>query len=91
MDGKKHVEYVIELSTGRTFQRRYSQFLALHESLRRTTIGSILPPFPPKVVFGTVNVEQRRIDLDAYIRAVSSHGHPEADACLAFFLNIPVL
>ena len=90
--GKQHIEYVIELSTGRSFHRRYSQFRALHESLLKTTFGSVLPPFPPKVIFGSVNLDRRRFELDDYMRQVSSHGSlPEVNACLSFFLGLPSL
>ena len=70
---KDHTEYVLLVSCqGKTWRvnRRYRQFDALHQRLRRDAPRVFLPPMPPKQWFGRLNpdfINQRQRDLQRFI------------------------
>ncbi|KAL7567796.1 hypothetical protein ACA910_000548 [Epithemia clementina (nom. ined.)] len=70
--------------------RRYSDFLWLYERLHTERAGAVVPPIPEKQPVGRFNaafVEDRRVNLERFLRRVAVH--PElADAnCLETFLR----
>ena len=62
--------------------RRYSDFLWLYERLHVERAGAIVPPIPEKQPVGRFSptfVEERRVQLERFLRRVATH--PElADA-----------
>jgi sorting nexin-1/2 len=70
--------------------RRYSDFLWLYERLHTERAGAVVPPIPEKQPVGRFSpqfVEERRVNLERFLRRVAVH--PElADAqCLDTFLR----
>jgi len=70
--------------------RRYSDFLWLYERLHRERAGAIIPPIPEKQAvsrFTPAFVEQRRSDLEIFLRRVAVHPELRDAACLDTFLR----
>jgi sorting nexin-1/2 len=70
--------------------RRYSDFLWLYERLHRERAGAIVPPVPDKQAvsrFTPAFVEQRRRDLEVFLRRVAVHPELRDAACLDTFLR----
>ena len=82
---KDHTEYILLVSCqGKTWRvnRRYRQFDALHQHLRRDAPRVFLPPMPIKQWFGRLNpdfINQRQRDLQRFLdvsfRAGCCRGH----------------
>uniref|UniRef100_K3WEG7 PX domain-containing protein n=1 Tax=Globisporangium ultimum (strain ATCC 200006 / CBS 805.95 / DAOM BR144) TaxID=431595 RepID=K3WEG7_GLOUD len=63
-------------STAQVVDRRYSDFLWLHEQLSKQCAGFIIPPLPAKVVGilqGPEFLEHRRAGLERFLRKVVQH------------------
>ena len=70
--------------------RRYSDFNWLYERLHRERAGAIIPPIPEKQAvsrFTPAFVEQRRHDLEVFLRRVAVHPELRDAACLDTFLR----
>ena len=70
--------------------RRYSDFLWLYERLHQERAGAVVPPLPEKQAvsrFTTAFVEQRRADLEIFIRRVAVHPELGDAQCLGTFLR----
>lgn len=70
--------------------RRYSDFLWLFERLHRERAGAIVPPLPDKQAvarFSAAFVEDRRINLEKFLRRVSLHPELSDATCLSIFLT----
>mmetsp|Transcript_10444 Transcript_10444/g.17574 ORF Transcript_10444/g.17574 Transcript_10444/m.17574 type:complete len:479 (-) Transcript_10444:450-1886(-) len=83
-------EIFLNTSTFSSVLRRYSDFLWLYERLHVEKAGAIIPPLPEKQPVGRFSptfIEDRRVNLERFLRRVSVH--PElADAkCLDTFLR----
>eukprot|EP00540_Astrosyne_radiata_P003689 CAMPEP_0116843162 /NCGR_PEP_ID=MMETSP0418-20121206/11931_1 /TAXON_ID=1158023 /ORGANISM="Astrosyne radiata, Strain 13vi08-1A" /LENGTH=486 /DNA_ID=CAMNT_0004473877 /DNA_START=103 /DNA_END=1563 /DNA_ORIENTATION=- len=83
-------DILVNSSTFSAVLRRYSDFLWLYERLHMEKAGAIIPHVPEKQPVGRFNaafIEDRRIQLERFLRRVAVH--PElADAkCLDTFLR----
>ena len=83
-------EVFLNSSTFSAVLRRYSDFLWLSDRLRMEKAGAIIPPLPEKQPVGRFSptfIEDRRFNLERFLRRVAVH--PElADAkCLDTFLR----
>jgi len=70
--------------------RRYSDFHWLYERLHRERAGAIIPPIPEKQAvsrFTPAFIEQRRHDLELFLRRVAVHPELRDAACLDTFLR----
>lgn len=70
--------------------RRYSDFLWLYERLHKERAGAILPPLPEKQAvarFSAAFVEDRRMNLERFLRRVAVHPELYDAACLDTFLR----
>lgn len=70
--------------------RRYSDFLWLYERLHTERAGAIVPPVPEKQPVGRFNqsfVEDRRQQLERFLRRVAVHPELADAACLDTFLR----
>jgi len=70
--------------------RRYSDFFWLYDRLHKERAGAILPPLPEKQAvarFSEVFVEDRRINLERFIRRVVVHPELGDAQCLQTFLK----
>ena len=70
--------------------RRYSDFHWLYERLHRERAGAIIPPIPEKQAvsrFTPAFIEQRRHDLEVFLRRVAVHPELRDAACLDTFLR----
>lgn len=70
--------------------RRYSDFLWLYERLHQDRPGSIVPAIPEKQPVGRFNaafVEDRRIQLEKFVRRVAVHPELQDCHCLQTFLR----
>lgn len=90
-DGRTQDVMIANAGTGySSVLRRYSDFLWLYERLHIERAGAVVPPIPEKQPVGRFNaafVEDRRVNLERFLRRVAVH--PElADAnCLELFLR----
>jgi sorting nexin-1/2 len=56
--------------------RRYSDFLWLYERLHKERAGGIIPPLPEKQAvsrFSSTFIEERRVNLERYLRRIAVH------------------
>lgn len=70
--------------------RRYSDFLWLYESLHHEKAGAIVPPLPEKQPVGRFSaafIEDRRKNLERFIRRVAVHPELMDAKCLNTFLK----
>jgi len=70
--------------------RRYSDFLWLYERLHVERAGAIVPPIPEKQPVGRFNaafVEDRRVNLERFLRRVAVHPELADASCLETFLR----
>lgn len=70
--------------------RRYSDFLWLYERLHNDRPGAIVPAIPEKQPVGRFNaafVEDRRIQLEKFVRRAAVHPELQDCACLQTFLR----
>jgi len=70
--------------------RRYSDFLWLYERLHKERAGAIVPPIPEKQAvarFSAAFVEDRRVNLERFLRRVSVHPELMDAKCLETFLR----
>lgn len=70
--------------------RRYSDFFWLYVRLHKERAGSIVPPIPEKQAvsrFSTTFVEERRVQLQKFIRRVAVHPELYDAQCLDTFLR----
>lgn len=70
--------------------RRYSDFLWLYERLHMERAGAIVPPFPEKQPVGRFSpafVEDRRVNLERFLRRVAVHPELHDAKCLDAFLR----
>lgn len=70
--------------------RRYSDFLWLWERLHHERAGAIVPPIPEKQPVGRFSptfVEERRMQLERFLRRVIVHPELADAACLETFLR----
>jgi len=70
--------------------RRYSDFLWLYEKLQNERAGAIVPPLPEKQPVGRFSpgfVENRRRDLERFLRRISVHPELQDCASLDTFLR----
>lgn len=79
----KYTSYRVDVRTSNTaVLRRYSDFLWVYEKLHQERPGSIVPPLPDKQPVGRFSpafVEERRLQLERFLRRTATH--PElADA-----------
>lgn len=74
-----HVEYLIRLvsmednSLSIQFLERYSNLKTLHDNLRKETMSTSFPRFPPKKFFGTTDekfLNQRQTELNSYFDSI---------------------
>jgi len=68
--------------------RRYSDFVWLYDRLQKERAGAILPPLPEKQAvarFSEAFVEDRRINLERFIRRVVVHPELGDAPCLQTF------
>jgi sorting nexin-1/2 len=88
--GDQPQDVMLNSTTFSAVLRRYSDFLWLYERLHQEKAGAIVPPLPEKQPVGRFDpsfVEDRRSNLERFLRRVAVH--PEcADAkCLDTFLR----
>jgi len=70
--------------------RRYSDFIWLYDRLHKERAGAILPPLPEKQAvarFSEVFVEDRRVNLERFLRRVAVHPEMADAPCLQTFLK----
>lgn len=70
--------------------RRYSDFLWLYERLHADRPGSIVPPLPEKQPVGRFSptfVEERRVQLERFLRRVAVHPELQDCSCFDIFLR----
>jgi sorting nexin-1/2 len=70
--------------------RRYSDFLWLYERLHHERAGAIVPPVPDKQPVGRFSpafVEDRRVQLERFLRRVATHPELADSTCLDTFLR----
>lgn len=70
--------------------RRYSDFLWLYEKLHAERPGAIVPPLPEKQPVGRFSptfVEDRRVQLERYLRRVAVHPELQDSPSLDLFLR----
>jgi len=70
--------------------RRYSDFLWLYDRLHKERAGAIVPPLPEKQAvsrFSTIFVEDRRLNLEKFLRRISIHPELSDATCLDVFLR----
>lgn len=70
--------------------RRYSDFLWLYERLQSERAGAIVPPIPEKQPVGRFSpafVEDRRIQLERFLRRVAVHPELQDSTSLDLFLR----
>jgi sorting nexin-1/2 len=70
--------------------RRYSDFLWLYERLHMERAGAIIPPIPEKQPVGRFSpkfVEDRRVNLERFLRRVAVHPELHDAKCLDTFLR----
>jgi hypothetical protein len=73
--------------------RRFSDFEWLLTKLQENEHykGLIIPPLPPKKVFGKMDpnfVEKRREELEAFLRGITTHDILKFDTQLKAFLTL---
>lgn len=70
--------------------RRYSDFLWLYERLHKERAGSIVPPLPEKQAvsrFSQAFIEDRRVNLERFLRRIAVHPELYDANCLDTFLR----
>ena len=70
--------------------RRYSDFLWLYEKLHAEKAGAIVPPLPEKQPVGRFSaafIEDRRVNLERFLRRVAIHPELHDSKCLNTFLR----
>jgi len=70
--------------------RRYSDFLWMYERLQKERAGAIIPPLPEKQAvarFSEVFIEDRRTQLERFLRRVAVHPELSDALCLQTFLK----
>ena len=70
--------------------RRYSDFIWLYDRLQKERAGGILPPLPEKQAvsrFSEAFVEDRRVNLERFLRRVAVHPELSDAPCLQTFLK----
>lgn len=70
--------------------RRYSDFLWLYEKLHQEKAGAIVPPLPEKQPVGRFSaafIEDRRVNLERFLRRVAVHPELQDAKCLNTFLR----
>jgi sorting nexin-1/2 len=80
----------IQVTTFSAVLRRYSDFLWLYERLHHERAGAIVPPLPEKQPVGRFSptfVEDRRVQLERFLRRVAVHPELADAACLDLFLR----
>lgn len=99
---KRHIVFRIEIQAHvRSWQmwRRYSEFVDLHTELTKSTGAPPPSPLPPKHAFAMLRssknealLEERRVGLEAYLRAIVSAKDGKWLDTFAFrdFLGVPV-
>jgi sorting nexin-1/2 len=79
-----------QVTTFSAVLRRYSDFLWLYERLHHERAGAIVPPLPEKQPVGRFSptfVEDRRVQLERFLRRVAVHPELADAACLDLFLR----
>jgi len=70
--------------------RRYSDFLWLYERLHKERAGAIVPPLPEKQAvsrFSQAFIEDRRVNLERFLRRIAVHPELYDANCLDTFLR----
>jgi len=70
--------------------RRYSDFLWLYERLQKERAGAIVPPLPEKQAvsrFSQAFIEDRRVNLERFLRRIAVHPELYDTNCLDTFLR----
>jgi len=70
--------------------RRYSDFVWLYDRLHLERAGAVVPPMPEKQPVGRFSpsfVEDRRVNLERFLRRVAVHPELADSACLDTFLR----
>jgi sorting nexin-1/2 len=83
-------EDVFQNSAHTAVLRRYSDFVWLHERLSKERAGAILPPLPEKQAvsrFSSSFIEERRVQLERFLRRVAVHPELYDAGCLDTFLR----
>jgi sorting nexin-1/2 len=86
----KYTSYRVNYGNEIAVLRRYSDFLWLYERLHQDRPGSIVPAIPEKQPVGRFNaafVEDRRVQLEKFVRRVAVHPELQDCACLQTFLR----
>ncbi|KAG8189274.1 hypothetical protein JTE90_019034 [Oedothorax gibbosus] len=86
----KHVEYEVTSQRNKSIvQRRYNDFVALHELLLQKFPNRMIPQLPPKKVMGADNqfIEERRKALKRFLNLLGRHPVISEDKILHFFLT----
>jgi len=99
---KSFVSYTINVKTSHpqyknsefSAERRYNDFYWLHEQLEKRFKGFIIPPMPEKTVFqnrfDTQFIEDRRRDLEIFVKEVALHPVLSSSDILQNFLEADV-
>mmetsp|Transcript_9744 Transcript_9744/g.14176 ORF Transcript_9744/g.14176 Transcript_9744/m.14176 type:complete len:600 (+) Transcript_9744:142-1941(+) len=83
-------EDVFQNSAHTAVLRRYSDFVWLHERLSKERAGAILPPLPEKQAvsrFSSSFIEERRVQLERFLRRAAVHPELYDAGCLDTFLR----
>lgn len=86
----KYTSFRVNFGNESAVLRRYSDFLWLYERLHNDRPGSIVPAIPEKQPVGRFNaafIEDRRIQLEKFLRRVAVHPELQDCACLETFLR----
>lgn len=86
----KYTSFRVNYGNESAVLRRYSDFLWLYERLHNDRPGSIVPALPEKQPVGRFNaifIEDRRIQLETFVRRVAVHPELQDCTCLETFLR----
>jgi len=88
--GDVHEDVFLANTTFSAVLRRYSDFLWLYERLHMERAGAIIPPIPEKQPVGRFSpafVEDRRVNLERFLRRVAVHPELQDAKCVDTFLR----
>ena len=88
--GDDQQEIMLANNTYSAVLRRYSDFLWLYDRLHMERAGAVVPPIPEKQPVGRFSptfVEDRRTNLERFLRRVAVHPELSDAACLDTFLR----
>lgn len=88
--GDEHQDIMLNNNTYSAVLRRYSDFLWLYERLHIERAGAVVPPIPEKQPVGRFSpafVEDRRVNLERFLRRVAVHPELGDAPCLDTFLR----